>query len=409
MASRWTTIKVELLGGRGETLDPPPGRVLMLPPRLTFDQLGEAIDLALGRWDLAHLRLFQLADGTIVTDDESAAELKASPRGAGIGQTLSLESSIARRIHKGEEFGYVFDLGDDWTHRCTVLGTRDPFDEVGHLPTEPVAIWGWGSLPDQYGRVTSDLDDEPDAPSRITDPPGTPLAEPTEPIDLREVRPAIAQADVPALIAATTGVRLDHALQQLGSGLLTMWPKVTGRQCEPFEELAFAIHNRLQNRQQLGDRELAAELLAALRGADPTEGVMVSLDELNNALSDDSQYESAAFLNVQTGEAVHPALTDPGMIGEDDAVDVESGEWVQIDLERAQSDWQAMADFVGTVADDPIRRRLQDAIEGKGAFSRFRRSLPEELFPDWQTFHTDRRWGRLRAELAYLDKNLHGR
>ncbi len=112
----------------------------MLPPRLTFDQLGEAIDLALGRWDLAHLRLFQLADGTIVTDDESAAELKASPRGAGIGQTLSLESSIARRIHKGEEFSYVFDLGDDWTHRCTVLGTRDPFDEVGYLPLEPVAI-----------------------------------------------------------------------------------------------------------------------------------------------------------------------------------------------------------------------------------------------------------------------------
>ncbi|OYO02260.1 uncharacterized protein UPF0158 [Propionibacteriaceae bacterium ES.041] len=412
MANRWITVKVELLGGRGEILDPPPGRVLILPPRLTFDQLGEAIDLALGRWDLAHLRLFQLADGTIVTDDESAAELKASPRGAGIGQTLSLESSIARRIHKGEEFGYVFDLGDEWTHRCTVLGTRDPFDEVGHLPTEPVAIWGWGSLPDQYGRVTSDLYDEPDEPSTITYPAERPLGradDALEPIDLRQARAAIAAADVPALLEVTTGVRLDHVLQQLGSGVLTMWPKVTGRQAAPFQLLALAIHNRLQNRQQLGDRELAAELLAALRGADPTEGVLVSLDELNSALSDDPQYERGAYLNRRTGEAIPPVLTDAGMVGEDAAVDIEADDWVHIDLEGKESDWQAMADFVATIADDRVRHRLEDAIEGKGAFSRFRKSLPEELFPDWQAFNTDRRWGRLRAELAYLDKNLHGR
>jgi hypothetical protein len=43
----------------------------------------------------------------------------------------------------------------DWRHRCEVLTEKaDPrlLFEAGQLPSRPVVIWGWGWIPDQYGR-----------------------------------------------------------------------------------------------------------------------------------------------------------------------------------------------------------------------------------------------------------------
>ena len=61
----------------------------------------------------------------------------------------------------GEEFEYVFDLGDNWRHRCVVEREKaDPVEEYGALPDRPVAIWGWGSIPDQYGRRRFEEEEE---------------------------------------------------------------------------------------------------------------------------------------------------------------------------------------------------------------------------------------------------------
>jgi len=55
----------------------------------------------------------------------------------------------------------VFDLGDNWQHRCTVEPKKgDPLEEYGIVPKGPVAIWGWGSIPDQYGRRSFDDEGE---------------------------------------------------------------------------------------------------------------------------------------------------------------------------------------------------------------------------------------------------------
>ncbi len=52
------------------------------------------------------------------------------------------------------QFIFAFDLGDDWRHRCTVEPeTTDPNQEYGKIPDRPVALWGWGSIPDRYGRA----------------------------------------------------------------------------------------------------------------------------------------------------------------------------------------------------------------------------------------------------------------
>ena len=53
----------------------------------------------------------------------------------------------------GEQFAYTFDLGDNWQHPCTVAPQRaDPLETLGIIPVGPLPCWGWGDIPDQYGR-----------------------------------------------------------------------------------------------------------------------------------------------------------------------------------------------------------------------------------------------------------------
>lgn len=60
----------------------------------------------------------------------------------------------------GERFAFEFDFGDGWTHLCTVGDERvDPANQLGIVPAQPLAYFGWGTIPDQYGRIVGD-DDE---------------------------------------------------------------------------------------------------------------------------------------------------------------------------------------------------------------------------------------------------------
>jgi hypothetical protein len=76
---------------------------------------------------------------------------------------------------------YVLDLGDSWTHVCTVGPDKiDPREELGEVPFHPVPIFGWGEIPDQYGRRWEDDDGEGPVPAD----PGLPALP-----GLRTVRP----------------------------------------------------------------------------------------------------------------------------------------------------------------------------------------------------------------------------
>lgn len=123
---------------------PSPGRIFIVGPRHSFGNLAEAIDGAFARWDLAHLHSFELADGRrIGIFDPDCPEQWLDER------TLK----VTKEVKPGDVFEYVFDFGDDWRHGCTVGPEKaDPLEEYGATPSGPVAIWGWGSIPDQYGR-----------------------------------------------------------------------------------------------------------------------------------------------------------------------------------------------------------------------------------------------------------------
>jgi Plasmid pRiA4b ORF-3-like protein len=139
----WYIIRVELLSGVGQDLDPPPGRDVLVSPQHTFRQLAEAINASFARWDLSHLYAFRMADGTEIGLPDEELPLRDAAR-----------TKIARRqLH--DVFEYEFDFGDGWTHRCSVIEVDVPPEDVyGVRPKGPVAVWGWGSIPDQYGRTT---------------------------------------------------------------------------------------------------------------------------------------------------------------------------------------------------------------------------------------------------------------
>jgi hypothetical protein len=140
---------VELERGRDIECDPPPGRIFMVGPATTFAQLAEAIDVAFARWDLSHLHVFELPDGRMVGF--------ASDDGEDDGWLDHDALNVSQELRPGDRFSYIFDLGDDWRHRCQVLAEKlDPREEYGPgpLPRGPIAISGWGSMPDQYGRLS---------------------------------------------------------------------------------------------------------------------------------------------------------------------------------------------------------------------------------------------------------------
>jgi hypothetical protein len=149
MAKTWLQVRVELEGGRDIDCDPRPGRVFLVGPRHTFADLAEAIDVAFARWDFSHLHVFDLPDGRRV----GFADVDPGEHGWLDHHVLK----VSRELVPGDEFRYTFDLGDDWRHRCWVEEEKvDPhllFD-AGALPAAPVAVWGWGWMPDQYGRLS---------------------------------------------------------------------------------------------------------------------------------------------------------------------------------------------------------------------------------------------------------------
>ncbi len=154
MARTWLRITVELLSGGGSTIDRPPGRIFLVGPSHSFEQFSAAIDAAFGRWDLSHLHEFELADGRLIgfPDDEFAPDV------VWLDHT---KLKVARTVKPGDEFEYTFDLGDNWTHHCAVDREKvDPLSEYGAIPPTPVPIWGWGSIPDQYGRESLGDDGE---------------------------------------------------------------------------------------------------------------------------------------------------------------------------------------------------------------------------------------------------------
>ncbi len=304
----------------------------------------------------------------------------------------------------GAEFQFTFDLGDDWTHRCVVAEEKiDPVEVLGVSPEAPLPYWGWGSIPDQYGRRWAEDDGESRPPQRPSRPHpmlshAWPAQEQVPALDLSELRKAIGSNDAARFLAAVTGCDIDDALQQVGSCV----PMALHQRREEAEPVALSVINRLTIRGGPGDQVLAEDLLARLRGG-PLAGTAlpVDLDMLSTEMEGDASLSTGSYVDLHTGDVYDD--TDPMTFGEDAAIDVEEDpdRWLRFECAGSRAGWQDMADFARRQRDTGLRERLERAIDGAGAFRRFRDLVhDEDLAEQWYAFSTDRQLGRAREFLA---------
>ena len=129
----------------------------------------------------------------------------------------------------------------------------------------------------------------------------------------------------------------------------------------------------------------------------------LDLEEIADALADQTDYDHAWLINSQTGEIVFWAV-DTGIDGQ-----------TPVDLDDLDPDlvcinplpswvwYQDMADFADGITDERAGRRLARAIQGRGAFRRFKDELQEEhpgLLPAWYAFRDARATRRAVEWLA---------
>jgi hypothetical protein len=113
--------------------------------------------------------------------------------------------------------------------------------------------------------------------------------------------------------------------------------------------------------------------------------------EIANALADQTDYEHHWLINPETGEIAF-WTADTGIDGQA-RVDLDELDPIVIQPLPSWIWYQDMADFADGITDERARRRLARAIQGKGAFRRFKDELHEEhpdLLPAWYAFRDTR-------------------
>jgi Uncharacterised protein family (UPF0158) len=127
----------------------------------------------------------------------------------------------------------------------------------------------------------------------------------------------------------------------------------------------------------------------------------LDLEEIASALADQAGYEHRWLINPETGEVVF-WTADTGIDGQT-PVDLDELDLICIDPLPSYIWYQDMADFADELSDERAGRRLSRAIQGKGAFRRFKAELQEEyphLLPAWYAFRDARAYRRAVEWLA---------
>ena len=127
----------------------------------------------------------------------------------------------------------------------------------------------------------------------------------------------------------------------------------------------------------------------------------LDLEEIASALADQTDYEHRWLINPQTGEVAF-WTSDTGIDGQT-PVGLDGLDLICIDPLPPYIWYQDLGDFAGQLSDERAGRRLARAVQGKGAFRRFKGELQEEspqLLPAWYAFR-DARARRRAGRVAH--------
>jgi len=157
--------------------------------------------------------------------------------------------------------------------------------------------------------------------------------------------------------------------------------------------------------------------------------LQVDLDELAEAMDQQDNFENDFYLDTQTGKVllVEEELVRAVEDGEsEEEMTEEMPDWEKKELElvkqivnddqerfvlvpgnETRENYRLMEHFIGSLGDSPLREKLETAIAGKGAFSRFKNTLlmaPEvrQQWFDYEQQHK-REWAREWLETMNIE------
>jgi Uncharacterised protein family (UPF0158) len=132
---------------------------------------------------------------------------------------------------------------------------------------------------------------------------------------------------------------------------------------------------------------------------------VVDVEEIATALADQADYDHRWLFDPRTGEILF-WTSDTGIDGEN-PVEIDELDLIVIEPLPSSVWYQDMTDFAEGISDRTAGRRLSDALQGRGAFRRFRDQLYEhhpELISAWQALRDAR--ANQRAVQWLVDEGL---
>lgn len=139
------------------------------------------------------------------------------------------------------------------------------------------------------------------------------------------------------------------------------------------------------------------------RDLENKKALNIDLDELCSAI-EDSSYEHEYYLDLETGEIlfISEYMDDEETRKLKVQIEEELDRYERIPRAESHEGYEDMEDFIATVKDDHLAELLEVAINGRGAFRRFKDVLlryPEER-ERWFQFKGERMQERV---LEWLD------
>ncbi|MFE9171169.1 hypothetical protein ACFYNZ_16870 [Streptomyces kebangsaanensis] len=213
---------------------------------------------------------------------------------------------------------------------------------------------------------------------------------------LKALRVACHTADGSSLLALLHTHDPASVLQQCGDALTAaVFRGVPGGR-----ETVIACTSTLRERGWPGDEVLAEQLDTVGGGAVLVlRPLPVDLEELSGLLEGDPAW-GGGRIDLDTGEC-RPALVDTEESWDEDEPEG-TERWLPVPCAGSRDAYRDMEDFISTLDDQDLARFLGIAIQGPGAFRRFKDMLatsPAQLRWYW-LFAAERQYGRARAWLA---------
>ncbi|MDT4970714.1 MAG: hypothetical protein QOG22_857 [Pseudonocardiales bacterium] len=216
----------------------------------------------------------------------------------------------------------------------------------------------------------------------------------------REVRRVLYDGDGAVALTVARSLGLGGPLQMVGELVLL----AVGYDASEAAEFAAQCTGALRVRGWDGDQELA-DAIDAARGIAvsdprPLNELPVDLEQLAD-LIDGGPDSAGGRLDLTNGE-VWPEFVFEESLDDDADNDDDPDRWLHVWPAGSRRAYDDMVDFTATRTDQRLRERLDRALDGRGAFRRFKDALfdwPGDR-EDWFAYSEDRRRGRAREWLA---------